>query len=187
MLKTGVQTAAVFSSVGVRPSLCCSGGLHRRSYSGEWSPCNIHLQSFSNLVKPQWKYIYIDVVSDICYIYLIIDIYGLLYSFLSKCCKPHMSLHSIYDHMVYNHRLDASRSRAVWRAWHTGFLPTGRTQPGTMGSCGRPRLAATCQVCNHYYLYAKLIARVESVFYLKCEDLIETFKTLKCGYQDVCS
>lgn len=47
------------------------------------------------------------------------------------------------------HRLDASRSRAVWRAWHTGFLPFGRTQPGTMASCGGPRLAAICQVCDH--------------------------------------
>lgn len=43
-------------------------------------------------------------------------------------------------------RLDASHSRTVHRVQHTGPFSSGRTQPGTMGSRGQPRLATSLQV-----------------------------------------
>lgn len=48
-------------------------------------------------------------------------------------------------------RPDVSRSGAVCRARRTGFLPSGRTEPGTMGSRGGPCLATSRQVRNHQH------------------------------------
>lgn len=47
-------------------------------------------------------------------------------------------------------RPDVSRGGAVCRARRTGSLPSGRTEPGTMGSRGGPRLAAFPQVRNRH-------------------------------------
>lgn len=46
-------------------------------------------------------------------------------------------------------RPDVSRGGAVCRAQHTGSLPSGRTEPGTMGSRGGAPLATLRQVRNH--------------------------------------
>lgn len=80
-------------------------------------------------------------------IYLYIDVDRAIYLITLECVFDLCFMHLLTESLCC--RLDASRSRAVWRAWHTGFLPSGRTQPGTMGSRGWPCVAATCQVCSH--------------------------------------
>src|SRR4029434_1013722 len=47
-------------------------------------------------------------------------------------------------------RLDASHSRALCRAKHTGCLPSGWPQPGTMATREQPLLGPTVQVRPPY-------------------------------------
>lgn len=86
--------------------------------------------------------------------------------------------------MFVNPRLDASRSGAVKRPRHTGLLPSGRTQPGAMASRERPRLAATCQVCNQDNAYTALsvLQSASSDLYSQLRDLILSFLSGKLEF-----